>query len=287
MSNAKHPFPWHGWLGIGLAAIFWILNWSLTGLRTHWFFLPLWAGFALLVDALTFLRDGSSLVRRSWPAFLSLFLISIPSWWLFELINSRSQNWFYDGAQFFTPLQYGFFTSLGFSTVMPAVFTSASLVATFDWLKKLRLGPKIDPTRPTLLGFFVAGWVMLALLWTWPHYFFPFAWLAVFFILEPVNYWLGYRSLARSTARGNWRPVIALFLGCLLCAFFWEMWNYYSYPKWIYRVPFVNFWHVFEMPLLGYGGYLPFSLELYALYNFVAGVSKSQRFREFVHILAD
>jgi hypothetical protein len=26
------------------------------------------------------------------------------------------------------------------------------------------------------------------------------------------------------------------------------------------------------MPLLGYGGYLPFSLELYSLYNFLAGL---------------
>jgi hypothetical protein len=52
------------------------------------------------------------------------------------------------------------------------------------------------------------------------------------------------------------------------------MWNFYSYPKWTYRVPFVDFWHIFEMPLLGYGGYLPFSLELLALYHLVIGVFK-------------
>ena len=31
------------------------------------------------------------------------------------------------------------------------------------------------------------------------------------------------------------------------------------------RRPGANFWHVFEMPLIGYIGYLPFGLELHAL----------------------
>jgi hypothetical protein len=30
--------------------------------------------------------------------------------------------------------------------------------------------------------------------------------------------------------------------------------------------------HIFEMPALGYGGYLPFGLELFALYHFVIGL---------------
>lgn len=36
--------------------------------------------------------------------------------------------------------------------------------------------------------------------------------------------------------------------------------------------PMGEWLHVFEMPLLGYGGYLPFALELYALYHWVSGV---------------
>ena len=52
-----------------------------------------------------------------------------------------------------------------------------------------------------------------------------------------------------------------------MCGFFWEMWNYYAYPKWTYQVPFVDFLHIFEMPLLGFLGYLPFSMELFDLYH--------------------
>ena len=54
-------------------------------------------------------------------------------------------------------------------------------------------------------------------------------------------------------------------IAALVCGFFWEMWNYYSYPKWIYHIPGVGVLHIFEMPLLGYLGYLPFAWELYAL----------------------
>ncbi len=105
-------------------------------------------------------------------------------------------------------------------------------------------------------------------MWTWPRLFFPFLWLSLVFILEPVNVWLGYRTIARRTAEGDWRPVIALWVGVLITAFFWEMWNYFAYPKWVYQIPWGNWLHIFEMPLLGYGGYLPFSLELYAVYHF-------------------
>ena len=53
------------------------------------------------------------------------------------------------------------------------------------------------------------------------------------------------------------------------------MWNFYSYPKWVYHVPYVDFLRIFEMPLLGYGGYLPFGLELFALYQLVTGMLRS------------
>ena len=106
---------------------------------------------------------------------------------------------------------------------------------------------------------------MLPLLLLWPRYFFPFMWSSVFLILEPINVWIGRDSLLELTRRGDWRLVLALPIGCLLCAVFWEMWNYYSYPKWVYHVPFVDVLHIFEMPLLGYLGYIPFSWHLFAL----------------------
>jgi hypothetical protein len=264
--------PFHGWIGLLFIAVFWPLNWTLPGARTHWAFFPLWLGYCLFVDGLVYWRRGSSLATRSWSKYLGLFLVSAPAWWLFELLNLRVQNWVYDGRQLFTNVEYGILATLSFSTVVPAVFGTAELIASFDWLPQEKNGPIIRPTRKTTLGFFIAGWAMLACLLIWPRYCFPLLWLSLYCIMEPVNVWLGNRNLAQATRYGNWKPILALWLGVLVTAFFWEMWNFYSYPKWIYTVPFVDFWHIFEMPLLGYGGYLPFALELHALYHFIVGL---------------
>ncbi len=269
-------WPWHGWIGLVLMAVFWALNWGLEGMRTHWGFFPMWLGYALTVDGLVLRRTGSSLLTRSPRGYAGLFAASIPAWWLFELINLRTQNWFYVG----TPvgkLEYALLASLNFSTVIPAVFGTAELAGSFGWIRRLRRGPRIAPTRGILWGFFLGGWLMLALLLRWPRYFFPLVWVSVYFILEPVNVWRGNRSLAEFTREGDWRPVVALWTGSLVCGFFWEFWNYWSYPKWVYEVPFVDVLRVFEMPLLGYGGYLPFALELHAVYHLMQGAFGRRR----------
>jgi hypothetical protein len=67
------------------------------------------------------------------------------------------------------------------------------------------------------------------------------------------------------TARKDWRMVLVLFAAALICGVFWEMWNIYSWPKWIYTFPYLDQLRIFEMPLAGYLGYLPFGLELWAL----------------------
>jgi len=270
--SKKAGFPLHGWLGLALVILFWILNWTLNGTRTHWGFFPLWLGYCLTVDGLVYLRTRTSLLTRSRQDYIGLFLISAPVWWIFELLNLRTQNWSYIGAEAFTPVQYAFWTTLSFTTVIPAVFGSAELFASFDFIKRIKGGPVIGSDRRTTVGFFLAGWLLLALLLIWPLIFFPFIWISVYFILEPINIWLGNRSLADWTKRGDWRPVISLWLGVLLTAFFWEMWNFYSFPKWIYWIPWGDWFHLFEMPLLGYGGYLPFALELYAIYHLTMGL---------------
>ena len=272
METGKSRFPAHGWLGLSLAIAFWILNWTLPGTRTHWGFFPMWLGYCLTIDGLVFRRTGTSLLTRSWQKYIGLFIVSAPVWWLFELLNLRTQNWTYPGAEIFTPLQYAFWTTLSFTTVIPAVFGSAEFFASLDLLKRLKRGPVIATDKRTTTAFFMLGWIMLAAMLIWPKIFFPFIWLSLYFILEPVNVWLGNRSLGDWTQNGDWRPVVSLWLGVLLTAFFWEMWNYYSYPKWIYHVPWGNWLHIFEMPALGYGGYLPFALELYAIYHLVLGI---------------
>ncbi len=71
--------------------------------------------------------------------------------------------------------------------------------------------------------------------------------------------------------------VISLAVAGVVCGFFGELWNHYSFPKWVYHTPGAGFLHIFEMPLLGYGGYVPFALELYALKNFLGLLGGERR----------
>jgi hypothetical protein len=271
-TKANNKFPLYGWFGIVLIIVFWYLNWFLSGLRTDWAFFPLWLGFCLTVDGIVFIRKGTSLIKRNIKKYFVLFLISIPVWWLFELFNSLTQNWFYDGKQYFTELQFFYLASISFSIVIPAVFEASELAGTFKWIRNLKSYKKLEPTNNATGLFLILGMITLVLEIIFPKVFYPFIWITVYFFIEPVNIKMNNRNLLQYTKTGNWKPVVSLWIGCLICAFFWEMWNYYSYPKWYYHLSMVNFLHIFEMPLLGYIGYLPFSLELFAVYNFIAGM---------------
>jgi hypothetical protein len=72
---------------------------------------------------------------------------------------------------------------------------------------------------------------------------------------------MGEKTLFSPMGAGDWRTAVSSALAALICGWFWEMWNYYSLAKWEYAVPFVHRFQIFEMPLLGYAGYLPFGLE--------------------------
>jgi len=278
--TGRRKWPVHGWIGLALIAVFWPVNWGLDGMRTHWGFFPLWLGYCLTVDALVRSRTGTSLLTRSPTAYIGLFVASVPAWWLFELINERTRNWIYLSEPI-GDLEYGLLASLSFSTVMPAVFGTAELAASFGWVRRLPPGVRLGPTPRVTARLLVTGLAMLALLLAWPRVFFPFVWISVFFILEPINAWLGNRTLLADTGRGDWRRPVALAVGCLICGLFWELWNFWSFPKWLYDVPHVGFVKIFEMPFLGYGGYVPFSLELFALYHLLAGLVGRGR-REYV-----
>jgi hypothetical protein len=263
--SRARPWPPRAWLGALLVAVFWPLNWGLSGLRTAYLFFPLWLGYILLIDTLVERRTGTSLWFCSRKNFLLLFFLSAPAWWIFELLNKRLANWQYLGGENFGDFEYFILSSISFSTVMPAVFGTAELVRSFRWIDRCAHRARIPNTARAHLAFFITGIAMFSLMLAWPKYFYPFAWTSLVFLLEPINHWLGHPHFLEQLDHGDWRRIISLSTGALICGFFWEMWNYYSYPKWIYHTPGAQFLHIFEMPLLGYLGYIPFALELCAL----------------------
>ena len=105
----------------------------------------------------------------------------------------------------------------------------------------------------------------------WPQIFFPFIWLSIYFVLEPINVWLGNRSLTEG-------PGAAIGARSWSCGprfgdrLLWEMWNFFLPPSGSTLSPWGGCCKIFEMPLPGTGATLPFSLSLYAMYHLVAGM---------------
>ena len=147
-----------GWLGLVLLAVCWPLNWTLPGNRTAYLFFPLWLGYILVVDALVLHRTGTSRWARSRFGFLLLFVTSVPAWWLFEAINRRTGNWEYLGSKAFTDLEYYLLCTVSFSTVMPAVFESAELVAVFTGWDDYPPARAFSRRGPPTGGCSLAGW---------------------------------------------------------------------------------------------------------------------------------
>jgi hypothetical protein len=255
--------------GVAFLAYAWPIAWfGNPPLSEHSFFL-IWLGYVLSADGAVALRSGSSLLSRNKVAFIGLFVASIPLWWLFEVANHFLNNWHYFARQEPSWFVDHFEASLCFSTVIPAVFETAELYKT-TWLGRRRWRfVRINVGDRALLMIAAVGLIVFLLSLAVPQYFFPFVWLGVFFALDPINALGGQPSIARQIAINRWDTVVLLFAAGLTCGFLWEMWNYWSMPKWSYDIDHADWVHLFEMPVLGYGGYLPFALEVYAIYHFL------------------
>lgn len=271
VGRASGGWAWQGWVGGVLIAIAWPLNWGLEGLRTHLLFFPLWLGYCWVVDAWTLRRTGTSPMVRGWRRYWLGYLVSMPLWWLFELFNLRLGNWEYIGREAFSDLEYFLLASLSFSTVLPAVLGTSELVRSWGWVERMGRGPRVEASARNRRGWTLFGAAMLVVLLVWPRQGFPFVWTSLVFLVEPLNARFGRRAFTTHLRYGDWRPWVSLWIGGLICGFFWEFWNAWSHPKWIYHVPYVGFGKVFEMPVLGYLGYLPFAMELYLFEAWIGG----------------
>ncbi len=270
-------FPGWGWLGLIGGAAAWTLAWT----RFAWFaplqpftFSPLWFSYIVIVNALVYRRTRQCmLTHRPWH-LLRLFAASAVFWWSFEYLNRFVQNWHYIGIGALTPLEYFLFATLPFSTVLPAVMGTYELLAAYPRLYAGLTGFGIMPainTRRTMTAVFIVSAAGLAGIGIWPDYLFPLLWLAPLGLPASLQALAGRPALLSDLAHGDWRRITLLALSALVCGFFWELWNYYSLAKWIYAVPFVGRFHVFEMPILGYAGYLPFGLECALIADWLAG----------------
>jgi hypothetical protein len=203
-----------------------------------------------------------------------LFITSAVFWWFFEYLNRFVQNWYYTELESISRLEYFILATFSFSTVLPAVMGTYDLLKTFS-----RPSTGMDDfihvkfTRPKLVAGIVLGIAGFGLagLGIWPDILFGLLWVSPLLIIISVQTLLGRKHCLSPLAHGDWCSVWLAALAALICGFFWEMWNWHSFSQWIYTVPYVSHFKIFEMPLLGFLGYLPFGLECLVVADWIIG----------------
>jgi hypothetical protein len=273
----RHRFPAWGWLGVFILITGWILAWTRFGwfalFQGHTFCMP-WIGYILAVNALCMQRSGRSLLTDASARFLLLIPGSILFWWFFEYLNRFVQNWYYVGGEPFGPMAYTLFASLAFATVLPAVLSTRQLLSTFPVFGRglhITPLPALNHGRMMASGIWIVSGLSLFFLGVYPDVLFPLVWVAPLLLISSLQAIAGRDTLFTPLRRGDWRAIISSAIAALICGFFWELWNVGSLARWQYAIPFVDRFHLFAMPVLGYGGYLPFGLECLQIGDIILG----------------
>lgn len=249
-------------LGLGLAA---------RGVEpvATWTYLACWYPTILLMAALVARREGSDPYLSRPLHALSLFAWSAVFWFFFELLNWRLANWYY----VFVParrVERWIGISLAFATVLPAIFLAARNLEAWGLVRRVRTPPM--RVTPAALGLSVSlGLIFLGLPLTWPARFFPLVWGAATLVAEPALYRRAPRwSLIADLERGEAGRCLRLLLGGAIIGLLWEMYNSFARSRWIYTVPGLEEFKLFEMPLLGFLGFPVFALECWSIFHLLA-----------------
>jgi hypothetical protein len=253
-------------LGVALHAILFAL--MLAGVEPFhtFFYLLSWWTFIPVIGAINRLKTGDSLVLGDGPRFFWMASCSVVVWLFFESWNFHLQNWLYYGIIEITWLRWISYT-VAFATVIPAVLETDLLLGSFGLVKRLT-GPALKVTPRFLYACATAGFIMMFLVVLLPDYCFPLLWVGIVFILDPLLYHYDREaSFLGQARRGDYQRLARMMLAGLVCGVLWEFWNFWSAAKWVYSIPLLNFWRVFEMPVFGFLGFMPFALECYLFWQ--------------------
>jgi len=276
--SSQIRFPWWGWMAVGWTAFACLLAWT----RFSWFqawqpytFPLLWFGYIVVINALLFSRTAQCMLINH-PQFLfKLFVLSAGFWWMFEYLNQFVHNWFYVGMTEVHSVTTVFWMTLSFSTVLPAVLGTYEYLASFTQVKtpfeNWHVIPMVNSPRTGWL-LISLGCLGLLLIGRWPTMLFFLLWIAPLLIMLGIQIIRRDPTVLTPLGKGNWIPVALSGMAALVCGLFWEMWNAFSLVHWEYSIPYVHAFKIFEMPLLGYAGYLPFGLECVAVTELFCGV---------------
>ncbi len=229
-----------------------------------------WTGYILCIDAAVFKLRGASFIHTRRTQFLAMLPLSIACWMIFELYNLHLQNWRYITAE--STMIQAVIACWAFATIFPGILETSELIDTLLNDNKAAPGHATKVRRAKLYSLIAIGVIFLATPLLVPtgvaQFLFGLVWVGFVFLLDPLNHVLGVRSLFSELVQGRIDKVISLFLSGTICGFLWEFWNYWATTRWVYTLPFPPMPRIFEMPLIGFVGFLPFAVECYVMYSF-------------------
>jgi len=273
-------------LAAGLAICGFGWGTSLAGVepvRGYWFDF-VWAGYILAGDAVVWRGAGRSLLHGGGWRVVALFALSAPLWWAFEIANWRLENWKYVGTAIYGGQAHVLLKTLSFVFVLPALVTSRDLLRSFVRFPHPPAVRLPSWTTPVLVA---VGLVSVPLLYVFPDQTYPLVWVAPLLVLDgvadlrgrltglahhpdhgiPEGDQVGRHGDAQAPLNvfallreGRAGPVLLIAVAGLGTGILWELWNWGAVPHWDYRIPYLGFLPVFEMPVIGYLGYPPFAL---------------------------
>lgn len=270
----RFRFPWWGWLSVTALAGAWTLAWTwqyFLPFQPHTY-TPLWFAAIFTFNAVAKGRSGHCPLTDRPFLYLASFPVSSLFWWFFEYLNRFVWNWYYVETSTMNALRYVVVASVCFSTVLPGIWAMAEMLGTFrlfddrnfNGLSKINCRSVTSLTVLSILS--ACGLVGIVFR---PQYFYPFLWISPLLMFVLVQFAFRESCVLDALAEGRWGLVFRFSVAALCCGFCWELWNSQSYVKWIYNVPYVYGFKVFEMPLVGFAGYLPFGVECAAVLHWM------------------
>jgi len=237
-------------LGVGLAAMAGLIP-SLTAYT----YPIVWWGLLLIVDGWNQRRHSLTLARTGWTHFLSITVpVSVLFWLFFELLNLPSPQWRYRGG-IASIVEQSLFGFVAFATVLPIMAESWWLIAGSYCL---------PPGFAAVFRRWRVPSIVLGLVFAALPYFNHYFWLNQGMWLSPALILLPFARTDECARPG--RFITALVVSALLAGFFWEMLNYGAQTHWEYLI-LRGAPHLFQMPVPGYIGFIPFALTSLVVYE--------------------
>ncbi len=228
-----------------------------------WYYCWAWWSVIVFLQSLIKLKGKYAELFDDLKNFLFISFFSVPFWLFFELVNIRLGNWYYVNLPSNLLSRWvGYF--IAYATVLPAIFTVkrflevSNVSVTFPYFLGRLFYSVSECPRPFIV---FTGIVCFVSSLVFPAYCFPLVWVFLILLLDPINGFLGVKSFIHQWKHRQFEDTEGFLLSGFICGILWESLNFWAGSKWRYSLPFFNSPRIFEMPVLGYLGFLPFALE--------------------------